>query len=311
MRCFLTIVLAGVCVLSASAQKKEKPATTWKTGGLFSVAGAQTGNRNWAPAGSEKYSITAAINLDLWANKAWNKNTWTNNLDLAYALVNTSSHGIRKVNDKFDFFSKYSYALNGPWGIGSIGGLRTQITNAYDYNDPTVGGRKRVSGFFAPAYLNFSPIGLQYKTANNTFSAHFGPAMRWVIVTNEPYSLVNQGGIKPDGSRERTIAEMYGVDPGKQVKFEVGPYLNAMFKKEVLKNVTWKTRLDLNLDLVGSNDVDVYWTNTINMKVNNWISVNYNFDLYADDDVKMFGPDKNAARTQLLSLLGVGLGVKF
>jgi len=315
MRRLLTIVLASATVISASAQKKDKPATAWKTGGMFSVTGAQSGNRNWAPAGSEKYSLTAAINLDLWASKTWNKNTWTNNLDLAYALINTSSHGIRKVNDKFDFFSKYSYALKGPLSFGSVVGLRTQITNAYDYDDPTVGGRKRVSGFFAPAYLNFSPIGIQYKSANNTFSAHFGPALRWVIVTNEPYSLVNQGGIKPDGSMERTIAEMYGVDPGKKVKFEAGTYLNLMFRKEVLKNVTWKTRMDMNVDLIETTEnfsnVDVYWTNSINMKVNNWLTVNYNFDLYADNDVKMFGPEKNAARTQLLSLLGVGLGVKF
>jgi len=312
MRRLLTIVLACATVFSASAQSKEKPATAWKTGGMFSVTGGQSGSRNWAPAGSEKYSITAAIDLDLWATKTWGKNNWTNNFDLAYALINTSSQGIRKVNDKFDFFSKYSYELKGPWALGAVAGLRTQFTNAYDYAEAP---KKRVSGFFAPAYLNFSPIGLQFKTKNNSFSTHVGPAMRWVLVTNEPYSLAHQGGVKPDGSRERTLAEMYGVDPGKKVKFEVGPYLNAAFNKEVLKNVTWSSRFDMNIDLVESKepfkDVDVYWTNSIGMRVNKWLTVNYNLDLYADDDVKMFGPNKDASRTQLLSLLGVGLGVKF
>jgi hypothetical protein len=312
MRRLLTIVLASATVLSASAQKQDKPATAWKTGGMLSVTGGQSGNRNWAPAGSEKYSLTAAINLDLWASKTWGKNTWTNNLDAAYALINTSSQGIRKVNDKLDFFSKYSYSLKGPWALGTIGGLRTQFTNGYDYTETE---RKRVSGFFAPAYLNFSPIGLQYKTKNNTFSAHFGPALRWVIVTNEPYSLENEGGVKPDGTREKTLAEMYGVDPVRKVKFEVGTYFNAMFKKEILKNVTWKTRLDVNMDYVESkepfDDVDVYWTNSVGMKVNKWLTVTYNLDLYSDNDVRMFGPERQFARTQLQSLLGVGLGVKF
>jgi len=311
MRRLLTIVLASAAMLSASAQKKEKPATAWKTGGMFSVVGGQSGTRNWEPAGSEKYAITAAINTNLWANKTWGKNNWMNSLDLAYGLINTSSQGIRKVNDKFDFFSKYSYSLKERWGLGAVGNLRTQITDAFDYEESP---RKRLSGFFAPAYLTFSPIGLQYKTPSNVLSVHVGPAVRWVIVTNKPYSLVHQGGVKPDGGTEKTLAEFYGVDPRKKVDFQVGPYLTASFNKEVVKNVTWKSRADVNMDIADEEpfkDVDVYWSNSIGMKVNKWLTVNYNFDLYADDDVKMFGLERQFARTQMQSMLGVGLGVKF
>ncbi len=311
MRRLLTIVLACAAVLSASAQKKEKPATAWKTGGMFSVVGGQSGTRNWAPAGSEKYSLTAAINLNLWAGKTWGKNSWNNSLDVAYGLINTSSAGIRKINDKVDFLSKYSYALKERWGLGAVGNLRTQLTDAFDYTESP---RKRISGFFAPAYLTFSPFGVQYKTPSNVLSVHVGPAVRWVIVTNKPYSLVNQGGVEPDGSSERKLAELYGVDPRKKVDFQVGPYLTASFNKEVVKNVTLKSRADVHMDIADEepfSDVDLYLTNSVGMKVNKWLTVSYNLDLYSDNDAKMFGPERKFARTQIQSMLGVGLGVKF
>jgi hypothetical protein len=47
------------------------------------------------------------------------------------------------------------------------------------------------------------------------------------------------------------------------------------------------------------------------MKVNNWLIVNYNFDLIYDDDVKLFGENNNKAATQLRSQLGVGFAARF
>ena len=309
MRRLSLFIVATVIVFSVSAQKKEKPATAWKTGGMLSVIGGQSGTRNWAPAGSEKFSLTGTANLSLWAGKNWGKNTFDNTLDVAYALINTSSDGVRKIDDKLDFYSKYTRTLKGKAALGTVASLRTQFTNGYDYSEPH---RKRISGFFAPAYINFSP-GVQLKSKNNSFAVHLGPAVRWVIVTNEPYSLVYQGGVKPDGSTERPLAQLYGVNPEREVRFETGLLLSALFKKEVIKNVMWKTRVDFNNDIIEEEpfQIDVYWTNTIGMTVNKWLKVNYNFDLYYDDDVRMFGANKTSPAAQLKSILGVGVGIKF
>jgi hypothetical protein len=309
MRRLFTLFVASAIALSVSAQTKTKPATAFKTGGVFTVMGGQSGTRNWTPAGSEKFSLTGAATLNLWANKSWGKNTWENNLDVSYALINTSTLGIRKIDDKIDLYSRYFRECKSPsFGFGIVSSLRTQITNAYDYEETP---KKRISGFFAPAYVNFSP-GVQMQSKNKSLVVHVGPAARFVVVTNSPYSLVNQGGIKPDGTNERTLANMYGVDPARQVRFETGLHLTAFFKKEILKNVNWKTRLEANQDILESTpgNVDIYWTNTINMSVNKWLQVNYNFDLYQDDNVRMFGPDKNLPAVQMKSLLGVGLAVK-
>lgn len=71
--------------------------------------------------------------------------------------------------------------------------------------------------------------------------------------------------------------------------------------------------MDISSDIIEEEpfNFDVYWTNVIGMKVNNWLGVNYNFDLYYDDDVKMFGKDKTNPATQMKSILGVGVAVKF
>lgn len=312
MRHISFVFFAIVTVMASSAQttKKEKSPAAFKTGGMITLMGGQSGTRNWAPAGEEKFSLTAYGNLQLWANKESGKNKWTNNLELAYALINTTSNGVRKIDDKFDFYSKYSHFLKGNnLAVGVVGNLRTQLVNGYDYSEPI---RKRISGFFAPAYISFSP-GLQYSSKNNAFGLHIGPGVRWVVVTNSPYSLNYQGGIKPDGTTERTLASLYGVNPQREVRFETGLYISGLFNKEVVKNVSWRTRLDITNDIIEEEPFlfDVYWTNTIAMKVNNWLSVNYNFDLYYDDDVRMFGPNKDNPATQMKSILGVGVAAKF
>ena len=313
MRRISFLFFTTLIVVSASAQrmKKEKSPSDFKVGGQITVLGGQSGTRNWAPAGEEKFSLTASAAVTLFANKEWKKNKWTNTLDVAYALINTTSNGVRKIDDKFDFYSKYTHLLGSgsTWGLGAVANLRTQLVNGYDYSETI---RRRISGFFAPAYIYFSP-GIQFTSKNQSLNLHFGPAARWVVVTNSPYSFNYQGGIMPDGDAERTLAEKYGVDPRRQVRFEVGPYFSGMFNKEIVKNVTWKTRVDVSSDVIEEKptNIDVYWTNVIGMKVNNWLTVNYNFDLYYDDDVKMFGADKTNPATQMKSILGVGVGVKF
>jgi hypothetical protein len=307
-----TVLFALACVttfsLSAQQNTPRKP-STWKLGGTFSIMGGQTGTRNWAPAGSEKLTITGIANLNLFANKTWGRNSWENNLELSYALIKTTSQGFRKIDDKFEFVSKYNYQLKGNSGVGVLGILRTQITNGYDYSESV---KKRISGFFAPAFLSAS-AGYQFHSTNKAFGFHAGPAVRWVIVTNNPYSLRYQGGVKPDGSVERTLANLYNVDPTNKVRFNPGAQLSSWYRKDVVKNVNWRSRLDLNLDFNQSSikQTDIYWTNMITMSVNKWLKVFYNFDLYSDKDIRMWGPDGNETRTQLKSILGVGVGVGF
>jgi hypothetical protein len=311
MRRVIFTLIAFSLITSAIAQDKKKmgnPNSPWKKGGMMSINLGQSGSRNWA-AGSEKFSLSFAGYLNLWAVRKAGKNTWDNNLNIGYSLINTSSVGVRKLDDKFDFVSKYTYGLTKQTGVGFFANVRTQLTNGYDYTEEK---RRRISGFFAPGYVTFAP-GVNWQPTSY-FSAFFAPlAAHWVVVTNSPYSFNYQGGVKPDGSSERSLASLYDVDPEKKVRFEAGPFISLKFNKDVCKNVYYGSRMDLMSDLTNDEptNVDVYWTNFLGMRVNKWLHVTYSFDLISDNNVKMFGVTKRSPATQLKGMLGVGVTAKF
>ena len=310
----------------------KKSNKAWKIGGNFSLNLGQGGSRNWA-AGAEKFSLAVAAYANLYANRRLGKWTWDNTLDLGYALVNTSSQGVRKNDDKIDLFTKMGRDLNDKLSASLVGNFRSQFRDGFDYNYLGKGYKRRTSGFMAPAYVTLAP-GLDWHPKSN-FSLFFSPiGARWVFVTNEPKSYYFQGGVIPNGDGggfELPISTYYGVDPARQVRNELGGYVTINYKQDLFKNVKYKTRLDLYSNYLKSyrftatgpdellitevkpkpQNVDIYWTNTFNMNVNKWLQVTYNFDLIYDDDVRQFGPDKTSAATQLRSLLVVGIAAKF
>lgn len=310
--CALCMAIIG---FAQSTPKKAKN-LKWKQGGIFSVIGAQTGSRNWTAA-PEKYSLTGIASLYLFANKSWGKkfsddvslSQWYNSLDLAYGVSNVQSAGIRKVDDKLDIYSRYSLNTSKNAGVGLISNLRTQFSNGYDYSEDI---RKRVSGFFAPAFLTFS-LGAHVHLAHNSLTSSFGPMARWVIVSNSPYSYNYQGGIKPNGTPEMTTAAIYGVDPARTSRFEYGAMWSTTFEHKLCKNVQYRGRLDATSDFKSGSigNIDIYWTNNFTMHVNKWLKVIYSYDLVYDDDVKILGPNKNRPGTQMRSALGVGVAVGF
>jgi len=265
----------------------------WRLGGFVNINLAQGGTRNWA-AGGEKFSLSANGLLSLFAILKSGKSTWYNTLDLQYSLVNTTSQGVRKNDDRLEYYSKYTYSISKDrkWSAAAVGNFRTQFTKGYDYTKTPY---KLISDFMAPAYVTISP-GIDYKPVSY-FSVFLSPiAARWVVVANHPFEL----------------APNYGVDPYRKVKFELGAYLSANFNKELFKNVVLKSRLDLYSNyLKNPQNIDVYWTNILAMKVNKWLTVTYSLDVIYDDDVRIFGPDQDAARTQFKSLLGVGFATRF
>ena len=76
--------------------------------------------------------------------------------------------------------------------------------------------------------------------------------------------------------------------------------------------ITYKGRLDLFSNYKHNpQNVDLYFTNVLNIKLAKILSLTYSLDLIYDDDVRLFGENKNGAALQLKSLLGLGLLFKF
>jgi hypothetical protein len=316
MRKLILTLFSFILTLSIAAQDKTpgKKMPKWKKGwtteGMFSFNVGQGGSRNWA-AGSERFSLQGAANLNYQVNRNWRKNTWETNFDFSYALVNTNKLGFRKTDDKIDVTSLFRHTITKKdevVGIGAWFNMRSQFHHAYDHNESP---KKRISGLMAPGYFTLGP-GFDIRTKKQSWSLFVSPAAaRLILFTNRPYSFNYQGGIKPDGSPEIPLSWHYNIDPERKVRFELGGLVSIKYKREIAKNVTYRTRADFFSNYVDDpQNIDVFWNNMFYLNVNKWLMVNYSFDLIYDDDVKLFGPARNKAATQLRSQLGVGFACR-
>ena len=281
-----------VTEIQKEAERKSEKDTIlgWKRGGVVSINIGQGSSHNWA-AGAEKFSFSTASSISLFANLLREKFHWNNTLDLGYAIVNTHSVGSRKTDDKIDFFSKLGRDLSEKVSVAGVVNFRSQFTNGYDYDYLGKGVRRATSSFLSPAYLIIAP-GIDWHP-KEYFSVFFSPlSVRMVIVTNDPKSYVYPNGVIPTGGFEVPRSVLYGVDPQRKVRTEVGGFLSANFNKEIVKNISYKSRLDLYSNYlkssrftvtgpdqvqttkVGSSPekIDIFWSNLIAMKINKFLN---------------------------------------
>jgi hypothetical protein len=255
---------------------------------LFTLNVAQGTLSNWV-GGGDKFSLSVISFLNLYAYYKKGKHVWDNTLDLGYGLVNTTSLGKRKSDDRVDLLSKYGYEIAPKWYLSGLFNLRTQFAKGYSYSKDSLDRDVKTlnSASFAPAYVLLS-LGFDYRPVDY-FSVFISPlTKRWVIVTNDSLSSVGA----------------FGVDPGKKSRSELGAFLSAKFSKEIAKNIVYTSRLDLFSNYKSKpQNVDLFWTNVLAMKVNKYISANIALDLLYDDDA--------IGKLQLRQLLGIGLSAKF
>ena len=318
------LFLLGIS-LPGFAQKEnsdtQQNITVWKKEITISVIAGQAGSKNWA-SGNDIFSVSANAFLNAYANGQKGKWYFNNSLTASYGFVNSDEYSTIKNDDKIDFFSTVGASLNKrpALGIGGAFNFRSQFSDGYDRNYLNQGLKRRTSGFFAPAYITIAPLGLSYHKKNiDLYVTVLG--FRGVIVSNAPYSYLFRGGIIPGNiineknplDKERSLAEMYGVDPQKTMQAQIGPYVSIAYNKDICKNVSYIGRLDLFSDFIHSKpgNIDVFCTNTFYLKINKWLSSVYSLDLAYDDDIKKFGYFKDHPALQSKSILGIGINASF
>ena len=259
--------------------------TSWKKGGFIGLNFTQVNLSQWAQGGENSIALSSGANL--FANYIKGKVDWQNSLDLAYAMIKSGDASLKKSEDKIDFTSKYSRKYSDHWLYGMLFNFKSQFAEGYNYpNDSFV-----VSKFFSPAYLTLA-IGLTYKPVDY-FEAFISPAAgKWTFVNDKILSDLGA----------------YGVDPGKTVRTEFGAYLNMKFKKDLMENVNFSSKLELFNNYTDKNKdnakkVDVNWENMLTLKVNKYITASITTQLLYDANV--------VERTQFKETIGVGFGYKF
>ena len=273
----------------------------WKKGGVFAVNLAQTSLTNWAAGGENSVAINGIFSS--FANLNQGKSRWDNSLDLGYGILTQGSKDnklTRKTDDKIDFLSKYGREAFKNFYYAALLNFKTQMTEGKEYTDPE--NPKKISNRFAPAYLLIA-VGMDYKP-NAYFSAFIAPlTAKFTFVTDEDLSAIGA----------------FGVSPGEKSRSELGGYLRAIYSKndfqgEFMKNVSFTTKIDLFSNYANNpQNIDVSWETLIGMKVNKYISVNFNTHLLYDDDIKIKVSETKSVGSlvQFKEIFGVGFSYKF
>jgi len=265
----------------------------WTILGTAGLNITQAAFSNWAAGGENSIGVGALFNLK--ADYKKNKNSWKNNLDLGYGfqfLGKGDNSRFTKTDDKIEYTTSYGYGVTPHWDVTLLVNFRSQFTNGYNYPNDSV----PISKFLSPGYL-VAGIGMNYVPAEY-FQLYLSPAAgRFTFVTDQ--DMANAGA--------------FGVDSAKHIKGEFGPYIRAAFNKEVFKNITVNTTLELFSDYLKKfGNIDVNWNVLVGLKVNKWLTTTINAQLIYDDDVMIRVTDtRSGPRTQFKEVIGVGISYTF
>lgn len=222
--------------------------------------------------------------------------TWDNNLDLAYGLIRQGDEGVViKTDDRIDFSSKFGQKASEKWYYSGLVNFRTQFAPGYELLDGVPNQNNVISDLLAPAYTLVA-LGMDYKP-NTKFTAFISPATyKLTIVMND--SLASVGA--------------FGVDPGENLRSEIGGYVRLGYNSEVVENVTLTTRIDLFSNYLNNpENIDVNWEMLISMKINKFLSATISTQLMYDDDITLQKKDPVLDEDGTVLDAGRGPGVQF
>jgi hypothetical protein len=319
---FIALMKAGygqvpLTQLPDTLKKANPKDTSWKFPGLFSISASQTSLSNWQGGGSDNLTITSIFKLDPVYKKG--NHEWINKIDLKYGLIKLGDFKLYQKNmDQLFLLTKYNRnAFNKYWYYTTQADFRTQFAPGYNYSGDSIVGRA-TSDFMSPGYVQLL-VGLDYKPADY-FSITFAPVAGKITIVNRQH-LADEGayGVK------KAVLDSAGrvVTPGERTRYEFGGRVIVKFKKEIAKNVSLDSYLDLFSNYVEKpGNIDVVFNNMLTFKINKYFTASIISQMLYDDDVvikrdwdkdglydkpqDIFGP-----RLQALTTIAIGFGVTF
>lgn len=289
--------------------------TSWKSGGIFGLNFGQTAMKNWAAGGENSVAIGALFSY--FKNYKKDKNAWDNNIDLAYGVMQQGDKVFIKTDDKIDVSTKYGRQLGAKnWFLTGLGNFKTQFTDGYA--DPYAANEDLVSisKFMAPGYA-LASLGLDYKP-NDNFSFYISPITAKFTFVNDQ-KLADAGSFGVTGAEFDDLGNM--TKSGENFRSEFGAYIKTMYKKDILENVAFITKLDMFANYEDITHIDVSWDNLLSMKVNKFITATVGATVLYDHDIdiaRVTGTDEDGLdvttvgpTTQFKEVLTVGFAYKF
>jgi len=294
MRKFILFISVFLCTYQLMAFKPDGD-TSWKSKYEASLGFSQTSFTNWSAGGENALALNGMLNI----YKMYAKDNvfWTNYLGLAYGVnFQQTDPKMRKTNDKINFLTKGGFHAWKNWDYAGLFEFKSQFDQGFNYPNDSV----YISKFMAPGYLQLS-LGLNYKPVEY-FAVFISPIGARLTVVNDP-ALTNAKDEKGN------LIGAFGVIGNNTTLWQVGGSINAVFKKDIMKNVNLMSKLDLFSDyLHNPQNIIVGWENNLLMKVNKYISLTFTSMLIYDDNVNYTDKEGNThgPRTQFRETFALG-----
>ncbi len=274
----LLVLLSFGLLKAQDTQKTEK---TWNNTGNISLMFNQASFDNWIKGGENSTALNTLANYNF--NYKKDKSLWDTKLIMAYGLSRIDDE-TKKTDDRFEINSVYGKQASKYWYYSFIGDFKTQMTDGYDYS---VTPKITTSKLFSPAYLSLGP-GMLWKKSDN-LKVNIAP------VTSKMTFVMDD---------DLSAAGAYGVDPGENLRYELGMGVNAYYKFDLMKNISMENILNLYSNyLEKPENVDVDYQMNMVMTINKYISANFGLNLFYDD---------NALKDlQVKEVFGLGFNAKF
>jgi hypothetical protein len=243
---------------------------------------SQAAYKDWQEGGGTN-SLAFAAGLGGQASRRGDRWIQAHELTLSFGIINQESQELRKSEDQILWNSSLRYEGEDFFRLFNptiAADLRTQFAEGFDYSgnpfeeelddpaDPRLQRQVPVqnSAFFSPAFLTQS-LGLTYEPIRN-FTIRFGGAVKQTVVT------------------ERDFRVLYGVSDDNPVRFEAGAELASAFDRRITENIRYRSQLNVFFSFNQTEEPpDARWNNTINLKVNDWLSTDLQLVALFDEDI--------------------------
>ncbi len=289
------ILLMSFLTIQAMASRPEGD-TSWKSKYEASLGFAQTSFSNWAAGGENSLAVNGMLNV--YKNYAKGKLSWDNYLGLAYGInMQETAPKVRKNNDKINLLSKAGIKAWGKWDYAGLFEFKSQFDQGFNYPNDSV----YISKFMAPGYFQLS-LGMTYKPVDYFYV--------FISPVGARLTMVNDSKLTNRMDSKGKVIGAFGVIGDNTTLWQVGGSMNIVFKKDIMKNVNFMSKLDLFSDYLNNpQNIIVGWENNILMKVNKYISLNLATMLIYDDNIDYIDDagDAHGARTQFRETFSIGL----
>lgn len=276
---FAGLILASQTYYAQDNQVKND--STWLRKGTIAILGSQSSFSQWQAGGTNNVALNGSLNYDLNYKKAdW---VWDNKLIASYGINKINGQEQRKTDDRLDFNSVLGKKSKGFWYYSAFLNFKTQFDTGLNPDNEL----ERISHFMSPAYLQ-TGLGMLWKK-NDNFKVNIAPVTARFIFVHDHFTK---------------FGESFGVEKGKNMRFELGASVNTYYKINVMENFSVENILNLYSNyLEDPQNVDIDYQLNAVLKVNKYISTNLTFQaLYDDNAYKGF---------QTRHTLGVGLNYIF